>query len=396
MPLPSNPSTNASYGSATFPGKRTATGPPGVPDIALSASGMVGSGRPGVLVPGGTRPFTPTSGTSNEAVFSKLRVPSIGQAHTVTISSWTNGQTTYSRLARRYKDNDLDVDLMEKGMIINVMKDRRTTTPSNNRMHQWINRRTGTKGFLLKRPLGNRHIMLDPIRTNFLLASTEPATTSKTQDNAWSVEKVVDMWNFCDGIVLNQEGGKSVFNTVDDPGKERLLNMVCHGRIESVLNVWGTTLDTDSELYLILKRAPRPKGYVLNPDNMVDGGMSRYDYGGIFRKPRAVRGIVNQALANGVSKDAGDFLVKNPWQLVPFMPRGKSDRPSPEDTLGEDDHGNMVYGHVIRIGKVWFPGRVPHTSPRIQHLEPLSNMTEYIRCGVITVLIDNHGFGIRK
>jgi hypothetical protein len=285
---------------------------------------------------------------------------------------------------------------MEKGMVINVMKDRRTTTPSNNRMRQWINRGTGTKGFLNKRPLGNRHIMLDPIRTNFLLASTEPATTPKTQHNAWTVEKVVEMWNFADGIVLNQEGGKNVLNKVDDPGRERLLNMVCHGRIEGVLNVWGTTLDTDSELYLILKRAPRPKGYILNPDNMIDGGLTLRAAQGIIRHPRAVRGIVNQARANGLPKDAKDFLVKNPWQLVPFMPRGRSDRPTMEDTLGVDDHGNLVYGHVIRLGKVWFPGRVPYTSPRIQHLEPLNNMTEYLRCGVITVLIDNHGFGIRK
>jgi len=396
MPLPLAPSTNASYGSAQFPGKRTATGPPTVGDVALSTSGMVGAGRPGVLMPGGTRPFAPTSGASNERVLSALTAPGIGQAHTATISSWTNGFITYSRIGRPFKDTGLDIDLMESGMIINTMRDKRTTTPRNNRMREWHNRHTGTRGYLHKRPLGNRHIMLDPIRTNFLLASTEPATAPAFQDNAWTADHVVDTWHMVDGIVLNQEGGKNVLGRVDDPGRERLLNMVVHGRIESVLNLWGPHLTTDSELFLVLKRCPRPAFYVLDPAHNEADRCPQSTSSGVRRKPEAADGIKRQAMANGINPESANALVKNPWQLVPFMPKGRHDRPTIEDTLGEDDHGNLVYGRVIRVGKVWFPGRVPRTSPHIVALQPLNNITEYLRCGAITVLMDNHGFRIRK
>lgn len=394
--LPVNPPTNMRAGSLSFPGKRTATGPPTYSDIALSAPHLTGTGRNGTIMPGGTVSYTPTSGVSNDAIMRAFGTPNLGSAITTTVSGWTNGQTTYSRLARRFSDNDLDVDLMERGMLINTMRDMRTTTPLNNRKREWVNRHTGVEGFLRRRPLGNHHIMMDPVRTNYLLACQEPATTDETQHNAWAVNDVLDKWHFRDGIVLNQEGGKSVLGRVNDPGKARLLNMVVHGRIEGVLNIWGSYLQTDSELFLVLKRAPRPKYYVLDPSGNQSHARDSYSPG-ITRHPVAAAGIKRLAIGkNKVSPTAGDFLVKNPWQLVPFMPKGTRDFPTFEDTYGEDDHGNVVPGHIIRIGRVWFPGRTPTTSPQVEHLQPLNNMGEYIRCGVITVLMDNHGYGIRK
>lgn len=384
------------YGSGALPGKRGATGPPGVSDIANTMRGMVGSGRAGTLTPPGSRPFNPTSGLSGDVVRSQLQIPSLTQnIPTNGLASWTNGFTPFARLARGFINSDLNVDLMETGMIICTMRDKRTTTPFNNPRHEFISKNLGVESFLRKRPMGNRHIMLDPIRTNYLLASTEPATTKETQDRAWTLERVLDTWHFADGIVLNQEGGKSVFGVVDDPSRARLLNMIVHGRIEGVLNIWGNNLATDSELYLVLKRCPRPKGYVLDPTTSESGAERSYTSGGNYVRPRSAAGIIRQAESNGVEKE-NDTLVKNPWQLTPFMPKGDRVRPTMKDTLGEDDHGNLVYGCVIRLGKTFFPGATPRTSPFIEHLKPLDNMSLYISCGVVTVLTDNHGFRVRK
>lgn len=414
--LPQAPSKNPTYGSGQFPGKRSASGPPTYNDIAATTADVVGTGRSGqLIVPANARRYSPTgSATSGDVVATSFRVPSIGEAKYVNINARTNGFTTYSRKARAFKDSDLKADLLETGMIINTFKDKNTTAIAARTNYEHYRhdatmiRRDGTKGnaamdFMYRRPLGNRHLMFDPIRTNYLLASTEPYKNEQDQFQAWTIHDVLNKWKFCDGVVLNQEGGPSRDGRNYDEGKDKLLNMVVHGRIEGVLNLWGENLKTDSELYFVIKRVPiadiiATGGYVLDPtfDSMGYYGNMDYSHQGLMRMPKASDNVRAKASNSAENLVPGAYLTGHPFQICPFHPSKMNDRPTYQDTLGVDDNGNVVEGAVIRVGKVWFPGTQPTTYHRIKHLQPLTNMADYLRCGVITVLTDNHGFNIRK
>jgi len=400
--LPQRPGMNPTYGSPRFPGKRSSSGPATYNDIAATTSDGVGTGRSGVVMPGGTRSFTPgAAGITSDVVSASFRVPSISEAKTVSISARTNGYTPYARKARQFKDTDLDVDLFQAGMVINTFKDKNTTAIASRAMYEHY-RQPGISGqidFLHRRPIGNRSIMAHPISTNFLLASTEPAVSEDNQFKAWTVDDVIQKWNFCDGIVLNQEGGASSDGINHDKGKDGLINMIIHGRIEGVLNIWGDNLETNSELFFILKRAPKTAPFVLDPSMDSIGYYSTYSYGGGVKRPVIPSdGVITKSRALGMPSGLAKhkYVPENPWQLCPFQPTPVKPRPCEADTWGMDDHGNWVEGAVIRLGRVWFPGRHPMTYQNIKHLEPLTNVSDYLRCGVITVIKDNHGFQIRN
>jgi hypothetical protein len=421
MSLPVNPGEAVISGSLAFPGKRSAGAPPGASDLVYDTGyPSFPTGRNGVIIPNGTTTASPYSsgGLTSDVLRGELGIPSLDSASAIQPDFDTNAFTPYARKTRPFDNSALDAKLFDLGVIQGTMRDPHTTSPTKDPKKEWIDRRYGRRGpsyeeeraknFLLKRPLGRNYIMMNPTQMNLVFASVEPWLPESKQHLSWTVDKVLKMWNPFDGIVLNEEGSMNVRGTIDDEGKQRLINMIVHGRVESVYNIFGANIENTSELYLIIKRCPRPKeGYVLDPTTYNPVYFNGSTYGvssmgdGVITHPFAAPGIRQQALNQAVT-DADkaeakrDPLVRNPWQIVPFFSSSMRDYPGMKDTMGVDDWGNVQYGEIIRIGKVWFPGVAPRTSVKIKDLEPLTNMGEYIRCGPITVLIDNLRYGIRK
>lgn len=343
--------------------------------------------------------FNPSaSSTSGDIVASAFGTPSLSQANYSINNTNSNSYAPYARVARDYKDSALSADLLQVGMVISTFRDKKTTTLANRDKYEFAKYGRTPKGRLHVSRLANRHVMFDPVRLNFLLASTEPKAYSF--DQQWSVYDVMDKWNFLDGIVNNQEGGPSRDGKNHNEKKEILLNMIVDGRAEGVLNVWGEHLSTDSELYFILKRCPlKTKDPTVEDKFYLDAGTRTRGYAGpstsgIGQMPQPSEGIKIMAKRNaqnaGEGEEVGKYVSENPWQLCPFQPKGTRDRPHLKDTYGLDDFGHVVPGAILRLGRVWFPGKAPVTSTFVRHLEPLRDMGKYLSCGVITVIKDNH------
>src|SRR6056297_1089136 len=409
--LPTNPSSNPTYGLSSFPGRRSAGQGPTYDDIAGVVTQMLPGVRNGqFLVPPGSTPFSPGTGsTIGDVIGRSFGNPSLSQASYSINNTNSNSYTPYARVAREYNDKNLSTKLLHTGMVISTFRDKKTTAIASRHKYDFSVHGRARGKRILSRKLSNRHVMFDPVRLNFLLACTEPKAFIVNQQ--WTVEDVMEKWNLAEGIVLNQEGGPSRDGKVHDKSREMLLNMIIHGRVEGVLNVWGEHLETDSSLYFILKRCPlkiknmphmTDGGFVLDPSLRSRGYAGRY-VSRMGINPIASKGVTIKAKENlekarltpvPATKDLA--LTQNPWQLCPFHPTPEHPTPDIFDTYGMDDFGTSTRGAIIRVGRVWFPGSAPRTSTFVRHLEPMRNLGDYLSCGVITVIQDNHNDIFRR
>ena len=179
-----------------------------------------------------------------------------------------------------------------------------------------------------------RHTEITLTLFNFVQASTEDSPAASTgrlpdgYDEELSLLRMLDMWSVA-GVAINDYGGRKrtrngVAARANEHGYERAVN-ICVAGETSVLNLWGEKAgDSESRLYLILKRVPRA-----DLAKLVGSRFNMYDTS--VSVPPAGEATYQVTDESGLQSVDGKNLHPAPYQLVPYTHRGSA--PIPADVL---------------------------------------------------------------
>lgn len=170
------------------------------------------------------------------------------------------------------------------------------------------------------------HSVFNVVSANFYLASSEDASAPL---KGWRAKDVMARIN-CHGIIRGDSSAR--YGRGEPFGlSRRIYNCNVGGGIEFMFNEWGP-VEAGNVLYHIIKRVSQNK---------------------IKASPQEREGSYSLTGSHEEVIVIPDGKVRNPFQIVPWIGKGRNDRPKKKDLEFVDNDGLIDKGVAIRIGVVF-------------------------------------------